>query len=178
MIEEWRDIKGYEGLYQVSSEGRVKSLERKVSHRDRERTIKERILKPGINRGGYLKINLYTDGKPKTLIVHRLVASAFVPNPDDKPEVNHVDEDKSNNRACNLEWVTAKENANHGTRNERIGKQVSQYTLGGEFVKTWASAKEAQRMTGFYQSHISRAANGKRKQAYNFIWKYVDEVVE
>ena len=178
MSEEWRDVVGYEGLYQVSSEGRVKSLERKLPHwRGGEQIKKERILKPGADRGGYLRVCLYAGGKQKMFAVHRLVCQAFHDNPDNKPEVNHVNEDKTDNRACNLEWSTRRENNNHGTRNTRaakaLSKPVGQYTRDGELVKIWPSTMEVQRQTGFSQGHICKAANGKCKQAYGFRWKYV-----
>ena len=122
--EIWRDVKGYEGLYQVSDQGRAKSLERK----DRfGRTVKERILKPAVTQDGYLKVTLWAGGKPKTLRVHRLVCEAFYDNPDNKSDVNHINEDKTDNRACNLEWCTRRENNNHGTHNEPQEKlEVSQ----------------------------------------------------
>ena len=178
MSEEWRDVVGYEGLYQVSSEGRVKSLERKVRHwRGGERIQKERILNPKTNRYGYLIVGLYAGGKQKMFAVHRLVCQAFHENLDNKPQVNHLNEDKKDNRACNLEWCTRKENCNHGTRNERSAKNrsksVGQYTLDGDLVKVWQSANEVQRRTGFDRGSFSKAANGKYKQAYGFIWKYV-----
>ena len=173
MSEVWRDINGYEGYYQVSDQGRVKSLERK----DRfGRTVKERILKPYINRYGYLLVVLCAGGKQKTLNVHRLVCEAFHENPDNKPQVNHINEDKADNRACNLEWTTAMENSNFGTRNERMAKALSkpigQYTRAGELVKTWPSLTEIGKQTGFSIGNISQAANGKLKTAYGFIWKY------
>ena len=176
--EIWRDVKGYEGLYQVSSDGRVKSLERK----DRfGRTVKERILKPGINRYGYLMVFLYAGGKRKMLKVHRLVCKAFHENPENKPEVNHINENKTDNRACNLEWSTRKENINHGTRNERaakgiakaLSKPVGQYTRDGELIKIWPSTIEVQRQAGFSYGNISQVAKGNRKTAYGFVWKYV-----
>ena len=175
--EEWRDVVGYEGLYQVSSEGRVKSLERKLSHwRGGERIQKERILKPAVY-GGYLSVGLCAGGKRKMLRVHRLVCQAFHKNPENKPCVNHIDENKTNNAASNLEWCTTKENNNHGTRNERSAKNrsksVGQYTHDGELVKIWPSAMEVQRQAGFAQGNIWQAANGNRKTAYGFIWKYV-----
>ena len=173
--EEWRDVVGYEGLYQVSDQGHVKSLERKNSY---GRTVKERILKPMIDQYGYLKLNLYAGGKMRTFSVHRLVCQAFHENPDNKPQTNHINEDKTDNRACNLEWCTCKENINHGSRNERVaktlGKPIGQYKLDGQLIKVWPSATEAQRQTGFSSTFISQVANGKFKQAYGFTWKYVE----
>ena len=172
--EEWRDVVGYEGLYQLSDQGRVKSLARQNCL---GRTVKERILKSRTNRYGYMEVNLCADGKRKMLKVHRLVCQAFHDNPDNKPEVNHVNEDKTDNRACNLEWCTRRENLNHGTRNERsrksLSKPVGQYTLNGELVKVWPSAIEVQRQTGFSQGYICNTVRGKYKQAYGYIWKYV-----
>ena len=174
MSEEWRDVVGYEGLYQVSDQGRVKSLERKDCL---GRTVKERILKPGVVSSGYLMISLCTGGKQKMFSVHRLVCQAFHENPDNKPQVNHINEDKADNRACNLEWCTCKQNLNHGSRNERAAKArskpVGQYTRYGDLVKVWPSAIEVQRQAGFSQGNVSAAARGKLKTAYGFIWKYV-----
>ena len=168
--EEWRNVVGYEGRYQVSSMGRVKSLERK-------RRKSERILKPIDDGRGYLRVDLYAGGKRKRFKVHRLVCQAFHENPGNKPQVNHINEDKTDNRACNLEWSTRRENCNHGTRNERsakaLSKSIGQYTRDGELVKIWPSTMEVQRQTGFSRGNISLAANGKLKQVYGFVWKYV-----
>ena len=172
--EEWRDVVGYEGRYQVSSMGRVKSLERK----DRfGRTVKERILKSYINRYGYLLVALCAGGKQKTLNVHRLVCEAFLPRAEGKDAINHKDEDKTNNNVWNLEWVSHKENCNFGTRNERIAKALSkpvaQYTKDVAFIKAWASAAEVKRQLGFNHSNIIQVAKGNRKTACGYIWKYV-----
>lgn len=124
--ETWKDIKGYEGRYQVSDKGRVKSLAHVTIRKNgRKLPLKERILKPSTNHKGYLLVVLYDySGKAKTIKVHRLVCEAFHKNPDNKPCVNHIDENKANNKASNLEWCTVKENCNYGTRNARIAKTV------------------------------------------------------
>ena len=176
--EIWRDIEGYEGLYQVSDQGRVKSLERTfIDKIGRERYVKECILKPVIDQYGYLLVSLYAGGKQKVHKVHRLVCQAFHDNQENKPCVNHIDENKTNNAASNLEWCTYEENNKHGTRNERLGKTqskpVAQYAQDGELIKVWPSTMEVERQAGFSNGNISQAANGKYKKAYGFIWKYI-----
>ena len=176
--EEWRDVVGYEGLYQVSNQGRVKSLERKVPHcSGGERIQKERILKQATTYNGYLLVSLCAGGKPKKVTVHRLVCEAFHKNHENKPCVNHIDENKTNNAASNLEWCTYEENNNHGTHKERVAKSLSkpvaQCTKEGGLVKTWSSLTEIGKQTGFSIGNISQVTNGNRKQAYGFIWKYI-----
>ena len=114
MIEEWRPVVGYEGLYEVSNTGQVRSLDRFYY-----RLHKGKVLSPTKDRYGYLTVTLNCNGKSKTIKIHRLVAQAFLPNPDNLPQVNHKDEDKTNNNVTNLEWCTAKYNVNFGTRQER-----------------------------------------------------------
>ena len=177
--EEWRDVVGYEGRYQVSSMGRVKSLERTfIDKIGRERYVKECILKPGMDKGGYLRVDLCASGKRKMFSVHRLVCQAFHDNPENKLDVNHINENKTDNRACNLEWSTRIENCNHGTRNVRMAiaksRPIAQYTLNGKLLKVWPSTTEAQRQTGFSRGNICKAAKGNYKTAYGFIWKYVE----
>ena len=183
--ETWRDIKGYEGRYQVSDMGRVKSLKRTVVLKSGfKRTIRERILKIQTDKDGYLQVGLCNgSGKRKTVKVHRLVCEAFHKNPKNKPCVNHIDENKTNNVASNLEWCTVKENNNYGTRTAKavkaiakaLSKPVGQYTSKGELVKVWQSTREVQRQLGFNQSNICKVAQGKRKTAYGYIWEYIDE---
>ena len=164
--EVWRDIVGFEGHYQVSDKGRVKSLW----------FGKNKILKLVKDRGGYLTVCLSQNGERKTCKIHRLVAQTFIPNPNNLPDVNHRNEDKTNNSVQNLEFCDAKYNCNFGTRNQRMAetksKPVLQYEKSGEFVKDWKSIMDVQRNLGYYSGSISECCNGKRKSAYGFIWKY------
>lgn len=173
MEEIWLPIKGYEGRYEVSNIGNVNSL-------NYENKGYAKLLKPGVTKKGYLYVYLTKNGKEKKFFIHRIVAEAFIPNWFDYSQVNHIDEDKTNNHVDNLEWCSAKENSNHGTRNKRISekntngkksKSVLQYTKTGEFVKEWPSASECGR-NGFGRSFVCMCCRGDRKTAYGFIWKY------
>ena len=179
--EEWRPIKGYEGLYEVSSLGRVKSMN--YSH-----TGKERILKIGKHRGGYLFVILCRNGKRKNFLVHRLVAEAFLPNPNNLPQVNHKDEVKTNNCVSNLEWCDCKYNNNYGTRSERVSAsqrndpdksmavEASRFSDFRTIELRFASTMEAER-NGYFSSNVSacckwrfcREGNNKYKNLY---WRY------
>lgn len=173
MVEEWKDIKDYEGLYQVSNWGRVKSL-------NYRKTGKSKLMKLMKNKKGYLTVVFHKNGEYKRYLVHRLVAEHFIPNPDNLPFINHKDEDKKNNKVGNLEWCNNEYNSNYGTRNYRISstntngklsKPVLQFTLSGYLIKEWVSMAECTR-NGFQQSAVCRCCQGKRKSAYGFKWQY------
>lgn len=115
MQEIWRDIKGYEGMYQVSNLGRVKSLERQVQMKRYIKTLPEKIMKLTLNKRGYLYIALCKNGRYQRYRVHRLVATTFIPNPHNKPQVNHIDRNVLNNSVDNLEWCTNEENMKHAS---------------------------------------------------------------
>lgn len=166
-MEEWRDVRGYEGMYEVSNYGRVRSLPRG--------NTKGGILAER-NNHGYVSVHLANHGSQAYPRVHRLVAEAFLQNPMHLPFVNHIDEDKRNNRSDNLEWCTAKYNANYGTRNERMGKTkrraVQMYSIKGELITEFPSIRAAAEFTGTHQSSISSACAGRLNKAGGYIWKY------
>lgn len=186
MNEAWKDILGYEGIYQVSNLGRVKSLSRIILGAIPKRT-KDIILKLKITASGYVVVNLNKNGKYSTKFVHRLVADAFLPNRGFH-QVNHKDENKQNNfvfinpdgsvneEKSNLEWCTSAYNANYGTRNERMRKKkmkrVNQYTKEGMFIRSWESITTIQKETGMSLSNISLTCTGKSQTAFGYIWKY------
>lgn len=175
--EEWRNIVCYPN-YQVSNLGRVKSLHYKKSN-------EERILKSFKLSNGYLQINLCKEGKMKTCYTHRLIAEAFIPNPNNLPQINHKDECKENNTVENLEWCTSEYNNNYGTKKQRTinstdyskiaekkSKEVIQCDLEGNEIARFPSTIEIERLFGFSCGNISKCCNGKLKTAYGYIWRY------
>lgn len=171
-IEKWKtavyDGIIYEGLYKVSNWGRILSLNYK-------NTGKAKLMNPSTNTDGYFFVILSKNKETKTCLVHRLVAETFLENPEGKPEVNHIDEDKTNNRVENLEWKTHRDNLNHGTRNERSAKarskKVLQLSLSGDFIKEWPSTNECGR-NGFNKGAVWLCCNGKKPQYKGFKWCY------
>ena len=162
-MEIWKPIKDYPD-YMVSNLGRVKSL----------RFGKEKILKTQSDKDGYKKINLFKDKKSNNKKIHRLVAEAFIPNPNNLPCINHKNEIKDDNRLENLEWCSVAYNNIYGTRIEKLKKTILQFSLNGEFIRKWESIKDIETDLGFCHSLISNYLNGKRKTAYGYIWKYYD----
>ena len=194
MIEIWKtavyDGEPYEG-FEVSNLGRIMSL-------NYRRTGRAELLTPSDNGDGYLKVQLSKNGKRKTCLVHRLIAETFLDNPENLPEVNHIDEDKTNNfvflnedgtvnkEKSNLEWKSHKDNINHGTRNERVSKaltngklskRVLQLSLSGDLIREWESTQECER-NGFDHSNVTRCCNGKQKTYKGFLWMYYDDYEE
>lgn len=187
MTEIWKPVVGYEKYYEVSNLGRVRS------HKT------EKILKPNTTRLGYQSVELFGDvgTGSKRLLIHRLVGMAFIPNPMEYPQINHKDENPSNNNVENLEWCTAKYNMNYGTRlarqlahidysdpkrkeiarkNGRVtSRAVAQYSKDGKLIATYPSAKEAQRQTGADQSHLLECCHNKplRHTAGGYVWKFI-----
>ena len=188
-IEVWKtavyDGEIYEGLYKVSNLGRILSL-------DYNHTGKPGLMNPFETPNGYLRVGLWKNEKRKDCLVHRLVAFTFLDNPEGKPQVNHKDEDKTNNfvflnedgtvnkEKSNLEWKTPKENSNHGTRNERISKAMTngklskpviQLSLSGDLIREWPSVAECER-NGFNQGYVAACCRGVYESAYGFRWEY------
>jgi hypothetical protein len=183
MKEIWKDIAGYEGFYQVSNYGRVKSLKRTVISKKGQRSeVDEKILKPvwRCRNADYSAVHLCRNSKMTTASVHRLVAIAFIPNPNNLPFINHKDENPRNNHVSNLEWCDLSYNNNYGNANikrskalindKAKSKPVYQYSLDGKYIATYPSTMEAERQTG--ANHIPDVCNGRRGKSGGYVWKY------
>lgn len=177
-MEKWKSVKGYEGFYEVSDGGRVRSLDRNTRNSrngNLTRFVKGRIKKQ-TERGGYLCVTLNKEGKWETVTVHRLVASAFLDNPSHLPQVNHKDENKQNNRLDNLEWCSAEYNNKFGTRAERMAKTQSRAVIaskdGVDYKRypSLASTKE----DGMSPSNIKYACDGRFSTMYGFTWRWAE----
>lgn len=167
MEEVWKDIPGYEGLYQVSSLGRVKSLN--YNHEGYQK-----ILSFKKERNGYLRVGLFREGRQKLFSVHRLVATVFIPNPNNLPQVNHKDEDKTNNRADNLEWCSCQYNINYGTCLHSISKKVDQYSHSGILLNTFKSVRAAAKAYGCSNSYLGKCIK-EGKEFGGYIWRYKEK---
>lgn len=180
MEEIWKDVAGYEGRYSVSNLGRVKSLQVWNGNQHlRKYDGCDLVLKPCDGRNGYYYVSLC--GRKHT--IHRLVAEAFIPNPESKSQVNHIDGNKLNNCVDNLEWCTNRENALHARKHGLLdgrdlasaakhSKRISQFDLFGNFIKSWPSATIAGKELGIDSSSISKCCNGKKKTTGGYTWEY------
>lgn len=175
MEETWKDIEGYEGLYQVSTLGRIKSL----------KCGRQKILKLGSNPVGYSIIGLWKDRKQRFFPVHRLVALAFIQKAENKLEVNHIDGNKQNNNINNLEWVTRSENMKHAIKSGLLiikvksepARKIEQLDLNNNLIKIWNSCNEIISELKVSDAHIYRCCNNKAKTAYGYKWRYKKELV-
>ena len=167
---------GYEGLYEVSDLGRVRSVTRIVSFGNQLRKVQGRILKPVVNRTGYLYVHFSARLGGHHVFIHRMVAGAFLPNPHNYPHVNHKDENPANNTLRNLEWCTAKYNTNYGTgirrRSLTQSRAVVQYDINMNKIKIHDGLQAAGRATNIDARTICSCCKGKRKYAGGFIWRY------
>lgn len=196
LIEEWKDIEGYEGYYQISSFGNVYSFPRLHT--------KGGLIKPSTSTSGYLCTHLSKNGIVKTFQVHRLVGNHFLDNPNNLSQINHKDENKINNRADNLEFCDQTYNVNYGTAIKRAvenhnykessiksaknhdyvevgrkqSKPVLQYALDGTFIKRWESARQIFRELNYSPGNISSACNNKIKSAYGYRWIFEEDINE
>ena len=184
-LEEWKDIKGYEGIYQVSNLGRIKSLPRKISNGTGFYVSKEKILKGHANAKGYIQVELRRNLKRRLILIHRIVAEHFIDNVYNKPQVNHIDGNKKNNKVYNLEWCTNGENQIHAYKNvlnkrsESAGRpkrKVCQIDLKtGEIIKIFNSIADVKTYFNKNKVNISEVCNGRRKSCLGFGWKYFEE---
>lgn len=176
--EIWKDIEEYEGLYQVSNMGNVKSVNRKVKNslsKSGYIEIKSQIMKQKQRKDGYMYIQLSKNGKSKGFFVHRLVAKAFIPNPENKPYIDHINTIRNDNRIENLRWATREENDHNPiTLKNRIGKcgiKIKCLNTGEIFI----SGSEAGRKLGVDVSEIIKCCKGKRKSAKGYRFEYYEE---
>lgn len=173
MKEIWKDINEFEGLYQVSNLGNVKRIRFINKNTNKEQ---EMLKVKKLRKDGYYEVALYKNSKGKSKQVHRLVANAFIPNLDNKPEVNHKNGIKTDNRVSNLEWVTISENALHSSRVLRNNvRKINQYDLKGRYLATYSSIKIASEITGISASSISNVLAKRRNKTYEYKWKYAKE---
>lgn len=166
--EIWKDIEGYEGYYQVSNQGRVRSVDRYVNSKHGKRLSKGQIIRSSPNVDGYLCLTLSKDNHQSFVRVNRLVAEAFIDNPDGLPVINHIDRNKMNNNVDNLEWCTVEYNTRYSS-----AKAIVQYDKNGNFIREWDAISNAHRVLGINLSNIAQCCRGLRASAGGYIWRSV-----
>lgn len=185
--EIWKDVKGYEGYYQISNLGNLKSVDREVQHsRGGTRILKGKTIRPGKTNWYYL-VCLQKHGKRKYTTIHRLIAIAFIPNPENKPFINHINANGFDNRIENLEWCTQSENIKHAYKmgapspkpmlgrtgyDSSTGKEIIQMDMEGNIIKKYGSGMQAAKELNLSQAKISECARGKKIQYNGYKWKY------
>lgn len=186
MKEIWKDIEGFEGFYQVSNLGNIRSLDRRIIQVDSKkgkysRIIKGRIIKPENNKRGYKCVSLTIQNKKVSKTIHRLVAEAFIPNPNNYPLINHIDGNKQNNKVTNLEHCSYKHNVNEAIRlgllkpGEHSCKKCIQKDFNGNIINIYKSITEASKSTGIYIGNISATCLGNQKYAGKYKWEFLKE---
>ena len=178
MKEVWKDIKDYEGLYQVSNLGNVRSLDKilKAYIKNQKNIIRKgKKLKPRYDKKGYQMVVLYKNGIGKNFKVHRLVAEAFIPNPNNLPQINHKDETKRNNIFTNLEWCDCKYNNNYGNHKTFGNKKVIMLDKNNNKINIFDSVNEASKKTNIIATSIGKCCNKKQKTAGGYVWEYCRE---
>ena len=183
MEEKWIPVQGYEGMYEVSNLGRVRSLTREVIQKNRygqntKHIYHGRLIAFDSTPSGYKQVDLHMNGKTRRFLVHRLVAIHFLDRPSGKDYINHIDNDVTNNTISNLEWCTQSENIQYayekGRKKAPHQRKVAQYDIDGNLIHIWESQSEAGRALNIHQSNIYKVCRGIRKQAGGYIWTYTE----
>ena len=179
----FKPIKGFENMYEISNYGIIKSVDRNIICKDGQiKPIKSRYIRPADNGSGYKFVYLWKDNKQHRYYVHRLVDETFIPNPDNLPEINHIDNNKNNNHVNNLEWCSYGQNIKHAYKtglkvatSNHLKRKILQYDKNMNFIKEWECTKDVQRSLGIYHSNISVCCEGRQKTAGGYIWRYADD---
>lgn len=178
-MEIWKDVVGYEGYYQVSNFGNIRSVDRVIYsdklHIGTKRELKSKMLKPYVNSHGYLALTLTKNSNEKSVRVHRLVAEAFIKNPNNYDQINHIDGNKTNNKVENLEWCNNQHNVNHAYKNgltKHYTRSIKQYDLKGNYIQTFESIAKACEEVNGNRANITKCAKGYINSAYGYKWRY------